>query len=54
MNLKSSGRHAAGFVEMFELFEVGDLFGEEVGVVQIAGEVEQVFLGLDVIHAFLK
>jgi hypothetical protein len=30
------------------------LFGEEVGVVQIADEVEQVFLGWDVIHAFLK
>lgn len=35
---------------MFELFEVDELFGEEVGVVQIADEVEQVFLGLNVMH----
>ena len=36
---------------MCELFEVGELFGEEVGVVQIADEVEQVFFGLDTCHA---
>lgn len=35
---------------MCELFEVGDLFGEEVGVVQTADEVEHVFLCFYAIH----
>jgi hypothetical protein len=35
-------------VEVFELFEVDDLFGDEVGVVQITNEVDQVFLGLNI------
>jgi hypothetical protein len=42
--LSNRNLHRAGFVEVFELFKVDDLFGEEVGVVQIADEVEQVFL----------
>jgi hypothetical protein len=33
---------------VFELFEVDDLFGEEVGVVQITNEIDQVFLGLNI------
>jgi hypothetical protein len=54
MNLKFSVRHTTGFVEVCEFFAVGDLFGEEIGVVQIADKGERIILGLDVFHAFVS